>query len=111
MLTKVGKQAVITSSSSEPSFEADQVRLQGNAWCSRSYVQPGFDRPTDRSEWVQIDYGALHIIRGVLTKGRLLATNEFVERYRIEFKRQSNESWKVYKLYNGAEVGFIATVY
>lgn len=77
-----------------------RVERAGGAWCPKQQVERGV------REYLQIDFGTVHMITGVQTQGRYDhgRGQEYAEEYTIEYWRPGMEQWKQYNRWDGKQV-------
>lgn len=72
----------------------------GGGWCPKPPVEQGV------REWLQVDFGTVHMITGVQTQGRFGHGRglEYAEEYTLEYWRPGMAEWKPYKRWDGKQV-------
>lgn len=72
----------------------------GGGWCPKPPVEQGV------REWLQVDFGSVHMITGVQTQGRFGHGRglEYAEEYTLEYWRPGLTEWKPYKRWDGKQV-------
>ncbi|XP_026809567.1 discoidin domain-containing receptor 2-like [Rhopalosiphum maidis] len=98
--------SAITASSSYnvpnvgPSNGRLKVERAGGGWCPKPPVEQGV------REWLQVDFGSVHMITGVQTQGRFGHGRglEYAEEYTLEYWRPGLGEWKPYKRWDGKQI-------
>ncbi|CAI2723274.1 unnamed protein product [Schistosoma spindalis] len=76
---------------------ASKEEISG-AWCPAKLIHKELD------EWLQIDFGALKLIKVLFSEGGGLDQNAFVPMFIIKYQRENNAKWYEYRMRNGSKL-------
>ncbi|TNN12898.1 Discoidin domain-containing receptor 2 isoform 3 [Schistosoma japonicum] len=76
---------------------ASKEEISG-AWCPAKLIHKELD------EWLQIDFGALKLIKVLFSEGGGLNQNAFVPVFAIKYQREDNSQWYEYRMRNGSRL-------
>nr|CAH8827337.1 unnamed protein product [Trichobilharzia regenti] len=76
---------------------ASKEEISG-AWCPAKLIH------TELNEWLQIDFGALKLIKVLFSEGGGLNQNAFVPMFVIKYQREDNSKWYEYRMRNGSRL-------
>ncbi|CAH8488695.1 unnamed protein product [Schistosoma rodhaini] len=76
---------------------ASKEEISG-AWCPAKLIHKELD------EWLQIDFGALKLIKVLFSEGGGLNQNAFVPMFIIKYQREDNAKWYEYRMRNGSKL-------
>ncbi|CAH8480031.1 unnamed protein product [Schistosoma bovis] len=76
---------------------ASKEEISG-AWCPAKLIHKELD------EWLQVDFGALKLIKVLFSEGGGLNQNAFVPMFIIKYQREDNTKWYEYRMRNGSKL-------
>ncbi|CAH8438984.1 unnamed protein product [Schistosoma turkestanicum] len=76
---------------------ASKEEISG-AWCPAKLIHKELD------EWLQVDFGALKLIKVLFSEGGGLNHNAFVPMFMIKYQREDNSKWYEYRMRNGSKL-------
>ncbi|OON23358.1 hypothetical protein X801_00736, partial [Opisthorchis viverrini] len=82
---------------------ASQEESSG-AWCPAKPIQ------AERSEWLQIEFDTLKIMRVLFTEGRANNQNAYVPAFLLRYQRQTGHRWYDYRMRNGTKASRFFTL-